>query len=312
MSKQDDPIIPGYQDSYSKQMSSCLRALIVKNLVVILCFSIVIALFTYVCLTRLEDCSEFLGNLLSNIYFYVPAVFACLTPFFVNKEVGGFYYGGNDRRPLDLVVLLLALGVYFYTQNFVEYSLAYSESNPTTITNPTKVETITLQNLEEVKRADYIQLKHVNIEDTKSGTTNMIEKPYGLYETRELYQIFQIESLPHVYLGAKIQSVWHRDKKISEDKDLLQQSLHDIVVHPVTDEYTYNIYNEAVRQCERVRGSEERLDFVVFELQSEPVKRPINPLWIIIGILLGGNILMYIVCVFTGLRGTHNSYGNYE
>lgn len=255
----------------SNKKPSYIQSLIVKNLLAILCLSFVVALFAYI---RVK--TGLLGGIDPAYSVFAPAMgLALLNWFLVRKEIKCF--NESVHYLLVFVVCISSFFVYFFFDDYVVFRLATF----------TQVDTITSENLEEIKGYNFIELKYVDIDATKCGSTTMVNN-HGRNPTKDVYQVCQINGMPHVYLGTS-----------QKGKKLQKTPLYHIVVRHVTDDYTYHIYNEAVRQCESVHPLIKQVDCCVFELSSDYTQGAKIPLRILITLLIG-NLLIYIICKFAG------------
>jgi len=252
---------------------SCIRALILKNMLVLLGICIFIALVAFLCIKlHLLSCVD---------PFYSDAIIALLSAllifYFCHKEITCFTY--KTCNFIWAIILCISTIVSLCVVSYVEYC------SSTTI----QADTISSQNYKELEDYTYVQLKYIDLDNSISESIK-IEDNYGKHKTQDYYQIVQVKDLPHVYLGEK--------KKYNKP---ISQPLYDFVVHPLTDGFKFNNYSEALRRNGWEHEIDQCHDYVVFELTSDINKGAKSPLWILIALLIG-NLLIVIVGMIGGIK----------
>lgn len=276
MSREGEQIIKWNEDVYADEMSSCLRKLIVKNLVVTLCVSIIFALITF--------CSiKFELQWVVEYGLYIFLLISLASAFLVDKEANNF----NPKVDRLLFGVLALSGLVYWS--VIELTLNCFEPKEH-IVSPTRYDqTVTSSNLEALKICNSVQLKYLKLDDTKRGSAK-VKIVEGDYSRECVYQVVQIKDLPHAYLGST-----------KNDNDIFEQPLNDIIVYAVYEASDYSRYKEAVRQCESEDRTIDPQNFTVFEILPDTHSRSGHPILIILGTLLVQCILLYLICTFSGL-----------
>lgn len=256
-----------------------LRGMIIKFLFYILLFSITIAIFSYIH-TR--------TNVLCNvdpiyINFFFPCGLGIITPFFFWNDINRFKDKASDF--LYLIILISCSVIYFNVGVYIKY-ISFTTTETPTISN---------QNLEEVQSYNFVYLDYIEIDKERRGWTQVTDS-HGKRSQDLNYQVYKIKDLPDVYLGATMVGEL-------EGKDLKEIPLHDIVVKPISDKFTYKIYCEAVEKCMRINGDQYIESPVIFALSSKSdVTTGVNsPIWIILSLLICC-IIMYVMSMLCNIQ----------